>query len=151
LACGEGQERVDYTGVMQFDTASVRIITPAGVRRLQVELAETPQQRTMGLMERTALPDSVGMLFLYDRDEPATSGFWMYRTRIPLDIAFIDSAGRIVAVRQMAPCPARLAAGCPTYEPGVPYRAALEVAAGALARQQIALGARIEFPARESH
>jgi uncharacterized membrane protein (UPF0127 family) len=147
LACG-GQQGDDYSGVVRFDTASVRIITPRGIMRLRVELATSPEQRTMGLMERTSLADSMGMLFLYDRNEPSTSGFWMYRTRIPLDIAFIDSTGRIVAVRQMVPCSATLAAGCPTYEPGVAYRAALEVAAGVLARKNIELGAHVELPAR---
>jgi hypothetical protein len=30
-----------------------------------------------------------GMLFVYDSTQPGNAGFWMYRTRIPLDIAFV--------------------------------------------------------------
>ena len=146
FACSEAQDSVDYSGLVKFDTATIRIVTPVGVTRLRVELARSGEQRTMGLMERRTLPDSAGMLFLYDRDEPATSGFWMYRTHIPLDIAFLDSSGRVVAVRQMTPCTATLASGCPTYEAGVPYRAALEVNAGALARHGIAPGAQVDLP-----
>jgi uncharacterized membrane protein (UPF0127 family) len=146
IACSEAQDSGDYTTVVKFDTASVRVTTPAGVRRFHVQVALSQEQRTMGLMERTSLPDSAGMLFLYERDEPATSGFWMFRTRIPLDIAFMDSAGRIVAIRQMTPCTATLMSGCPSYEPGAPYRAALEVNAGVLARHGIAIGTQVELP-----
>lgn len=146
LACSEAQDSGDYSGVVKFDTASIRVTTPSGVRRFRVEVARTQEQRTMGLMERTSLSDSAGMLFLYERDERANSGFWMFRTRIPLDIAFMDSTGRIVAIRQMAPCTASLMSGCPSYEPGVPYRAALEVNQGVFARHGIAIGTRVELP-----
>ena len=67
----------------------------------------------------------------------------MFRTRIPLDIAFTDSLGVIRTIRQMAPCTARLAAGCPSYEPGIPYRAALEVNAGYFSTHRIGLGSRV--------
>ena len=146
LACSEAQDAGDYTTVVMFDTTSIRVMTPGGVKRFHVQIARSQEQRTMGLMERTSLPDSAGMLFLYDRDEPANSGFWMFRTRIPLDIAFMDSTGRIVAIRQMTPCTATLMSGCPSYEPGAPYRAALEVNAGVFARHGITLGAQVDFP-----
>ncbi|MGH7680222.1 MAG: DUF192 domain-containing protein [Gemmatimonadaceae bacterium] len=136
---------------MRFDSTSIRVVTASGTTTtLRVELAQTPEQRTMGLMERESLPDSAGMLFLYDRDQPDSAGFWMFRTRIPLDIAFIDSAGRIVAIRQMAPCPATIISGCPSYEPGAPYRAALEVNAGVLSRHGIGPGARVELPGKRN-
>ena len=64
----------------------------------------------------------------------------MYRTRIPLDIAFLVSAGVIRAVRSMTPCPTTIAQGCPTYAPNVPYRYALEVNAGFFARHGITSG-----------
>jgi uncharacterized membrane protein (UPF0127 family) len=64
----------------------------------------------------------------------------MYRTRIPLDIAFLDSAGVIRAVRSMTPCTATIAQGCPTYTPDVPYQFALEVNAGYFARHGVGVG-----------
>ena len=150
LACSQAQDTKDYSRVVPFDSATIHVHSSRGVVRLRVQLAQSPEQRTMGLMERTSLPDSAGMLFLYDRDEPADAGFWMYRTRIPLDIAFLDSTGAVIAVRRMEPCPATLAIGCPSYMPGVPYRAALEVNAGALARYGIGVGVRIELPSRST-
>ena len=144
LACSRSDaDVVDGSAVMAFDTATVHLASTRDTAIIRAEVARSVQQRTMGLMERRSLPDGAGMLFLYDDDQPATAGFWMFRTRIPLDIAFVDSVGRIVAVRQMVPCDAQLAAGCPGYEPGQGYRAALEVNAGFLARHGIGVGARL--------
>lgn len=148
-ACGEAQDASDYSSVIRFDTATVRVTTPRGVTRFRVELARTGEQRTMGLMERTSLDDSAGMLFLYEKNQPADGGFWMYRTRIPLDIAFIDSAGRVVATRRMEPCTATIASGCPSYEPGAEYRYALEVKAGTFDRAGIGPGAQVELPVKQ--
>jgi uncharacterized membrane protein (UPF0127 family) len=128
---------------MQFDTARVRIVTKADTIPLAVELARTPNEKTMGLMERTQLPDGAGMLFIYDANQPATAGFWMFRTKIPLDIAFLDSAGVMRSIRTMEPCTTATAAQCPTYEPGVPYRAALEVPSGFFARRNVVVGDRV--------
>lgn len=43
----------------------------------------------------------------------------------------------------MVPCTTTLPAGCPTYEPGRPYRYALEVNAGALAKWHADSNARL--------
>jgi uncharacterized membrane protein (UPF0127 family) len=67
----------------------------------------------------------------------------MFRTRIPLDIAFVDSLGVIASIKQMVPCTATLAEGCPSYPPDVPYRAALEVNAGYFARHNLTIGSRL--------
>ena len=128
---------------MAFETTLVHLTAGKDTFTILAEVARSAEQRTMGLMERRSLPDSAGMLFLYTDDQPGTAGFWMFRTRIPLEIAYADSAGRIVSVRQMVPCEAQLAAGCPTYEPGKAYRMALEVNAGALSRRGIGVGSRL--------
>ena len=133
----------DGISVMQFDTTVVRLATGTDTLVIHAEVARSAEQRTMGLMERRSLPDTAGMLFVYSNDQPATAGFWMYRTHIPLDIAFADSSGRIVALRQMVPCDAELTAGCPSYEPGEAYRIALEVNAGVLSRRGVGIGARL--------
>ena len=67
----------------------------------------------------------------------------MYRTRIPLDIAFLDSAGTVRAIRSMEPCPTTIPEGCPAYEPGTPWRFALEVNAGYFARNRVPVGGRL--------
>jgi uncharacterized protein len=133
----------DTTRVMAFDTATVRLATRRDTLRLSLELARDTAQRTMGLMERRHLAENAGMLFVYDSTQGADAAFWMYRTRIPLDIAYLDSTGVIRSILGMVPCSATLIQGCPSYPPGVPYRYALEMNAGFFARKSIVAGDRL--------
>jgi uncharacterized protein len=143
-ACSEGRtEQVDGGRVMSFEKQLVTIVSGADTVVVKAEVARSGEQRTMGLMERYKLAADSGMLFVYETDQPANAGFWMFRTRIPLDIAFADSAGRIGAILTMQPCEATLAAGCPTYMPNVGYRYALEVNAGFFARRRVTVGSRL--------
>jgi uncharacterized membrane protein (UPF0127 family) len=105
---------------------------------LQVELARTPAQHALGLMNRRTLAPRSGMVFEFTR--PTTSAFWMKDTLIPLDIAFYDGRGRILRILTMKPC---RTAACPVYDPHVTYRGALEVNAGAMRRWGVARGDRI--------
>jgi uncharacterized protein len=125
---------------LRFDTATIHIVTRTDTIRLGVELAVSGEQKSTGLMERRQLADSAGMLFVYDSVQPPDAGFWMYRTRIPLDIAYTDPAGRIRAIEHMVPCESAIPQGCPTYPPGVPYQYALEVNGGFFARRRVTVG-----------
>ena len=130
----------DTTHIMAFDTAQVRLAGRRDTIRLSLELARSPAQKTMGLMERRALAENAGMLFVYDSAQAKDAGFWMYRTRIPLDIAYLDSTGAVRVILAMVPCTATLIDGCPSYPPNVPYRYALEMNAGFFARHGIGAG-----------
>jgi uncharacterized protein len=145
LACSPGNatQDEDVIASVAFDTTRLRVATASDTIAIRVEIAATEQQKTLGLMERRSMPDDAGMLFLYESEQPAGGGFWMFRTRIPLDIAFMDADGVIGAIRQMAPCTSQLAAGCPTYESGVPFMAALEMNQGFFARRGIRTGDRV--------
>lgn len=121
-----------------FDRARVEIETREGTVTVPVEVAETPSQRELGLMNRDELAPEEGMVFVFDDDQ--TAGFWMKNTRIPLSIAFYDADGRIVRILDMEPCTAD---PCPVYEPGVAYRGALEVNQGAFRRWGVEAGDRI--------
>lgn len=130
---------------LKFNTAPVRVVTRTDTVHLVVELAVSGEQKSTGLMERGTLADTAGMLFVYDSLQPPDAGFWMYRTRIPLDIAYADASGRIRAIQHMVPCETSMPQGCPTYPPGVPYQYALEVNGGLFARRRIAIGDSIEL------
>jgi uncharacterized protein len=132
-----------HAPIIPLDTGIVRIETRADTLRIRVEIAATPDQQRIGLMERTALPEGEGMIFVYDEPQPASAPFYMFRTRIPLDIAFMDEEGRIVAIRRMEPCISPVADLCPRYTPDAPYAAALEVPDGFLERAGIAPGDRV--------
>ncbi|MEO5815081.1 MAG: DUF192 domain-containing protein [Gemmatimonadaceae bacterium] len=143
LACNDASQDADETPVLSFDVARMRLTAGADTTHLLAELARNSEQHTLGLMERHHLADSAGMLFLYSTRQPASAGFWMFRTRIPLDIAFMDSLGTIGDIQHMVPCTATLAEGCPSYPSKVPYHAALEVNADYFARNKLAVGSRL--------
>lgn len=73
---------------------------PAGSGRFNVEIADSPDERSRGLMFRENLPRSAGMLFVYPA--PQHASFWMRNTLIPLDMVFVDSAGRVTVVHSEA-------------------------------------------------
>jgi uncharacterized membrane protein (UPF0127 family) len=107
---------------------------------MTVEIAETTETRSYGLMNRKSLPDQAGMLFVFEED--AKWGFWMKNTLIPLSIGFIDKTWRLLEVVDMA-VPADPQAGpWPIYEPSAAYRYALEVNQGFFKKNGFAPGAQ---------
>ena len=108
-----------------FGTGRVLIGSEEDPVLVDVEIAETDEQRRRGLMNRESLPEDAGMIFVYF--EPTKSGFWMKDTLISLSVAFIDEEETIVEIIDMEPCKQEL---CPTYEPKSAYVAALEVNQG---------------------
>ncbi|MGJ8526184.1 hypothetical protein LMG33818_001932 [Halomonadaceae bacterium LMG 33818] len=112
--------------------------TNTGAEWVDVALATTPYQRAMGLMEQTHLPPHSGMLFVYEGEvQPGAAGYWMFHTRIPLDIAFIGPDSRIIKTFTMPPCHADNPSHCPIYRPGKPYLGVLEMPGGYFAQHAI--------------
>ena len=140
VACSEKTAYIGDERILPFDSVDVRLVSARDTTTIRVELAVSREQKTLGLMERRRLPENAGMLFVYDSTQGPEAGFWMYRTRIPLDIAFIDSAGVIGSILAMVPCETTIPEGCPNYVPNVTYRYALEVNAGFFQRHQIGVG-----------
>ncbi|MGH2754450.1 MAG: DUF192 domain-containing protein [Actinomycetota bacterium] len=97
-----------------------------GSTLIDVEIAETDEQRQLGLMHRTCLEEDAGMVFIFF--DESQGGFWMKNTLIPLSVAFFDVDGKILKILDMQPCEAD---PCEIYDPGVPYMGALEVNEGA--------------------
>lgn len=102
---------------------------------VRLEVAPDPPSRTRGLSRRTSVPPNTGMVFLYPRD--TTGSFWMKHTLVPLSIAFVAVNGKVVSVSEMVPCKAD---PCQVYNPGGPYRYAVELPAGAFAAAGVGPG-----------
>lgn len=67
-----------------------------GTARFSVEIADTAETRSRGLMFVEQMPRSQGMLFVYPQERPLA--FWMKNTLIALDIIFADAKGQVVSV-----------------------------------------------------
>ena len=113
---------------------------------LEVEVAATQAQRNRGLMQRDSLAEDAGMLFLFDGPMPEGVGFYMYRTLIPLDVAFVDPEGEIVSIMTMTPCRHDDPRRCQVYRPGRAFTSALEMNAGFFERHGVKKGDRLFDP-----
>jgi uncharacterized membrane protein (UPF0127 family) len=128
-ACSSGEgAATGGTGEVVFDGAKGQV-------RLAVEIADTQDARSRGLMWRSSLPPDTGMVFLWDA--PSTTTFWMKDTRIPLSIAFWGQDGSIVTIRDMTPCTTE---PCPTYAADAPFVGAAEAATGWFADHGVRVG-----------
>ncbi|HVM21360.1 MAG TPA: DUF192 domain-containing protein [Egibacteraceae bacterium] len=126
-----------------FGLTTVVLRPPDGGTAISLHVydAYEPKARRRGLMHRESLPPMTGMVFRMP--EERAGGFWMKNTLIPLSIAFFDADGRVLAVRDMAPCERE---PCPTYDPGAGYHGALEVNQGAFDEIGLEPGWHVDLP-----
>jgi uncharacterized membrane protein (UPF0127 family) len=78
------------------------IIQTKGNRELtfQVDVADTPAKRELGLQYRRDLAADRGMIFLFPSE--SHHSFWMKNTPIPLDMIFISRDQKIVGIVERA-------------------------------------------------
>ena len=125
------------------DPASVdelTISTSAGEAKFNVEIADTDEERRIGLMYRTSLPENGGMLFDFTHENTIQS-MWMKNTLIPLDMAFIAKDGRIIKIAAQT-TPRSLA----SISSGAPAAAVLEVRGGRMEELGIKPGDIVHHP-----
>jgi uncharacterized protein len=63
---------------------------------ISIEISDDDTERRQGLMYRNGMPDTCGMLFIFDEMQPLS--FWMKNTFFSLDIIFLDDNYRIVSI-----------------------------------------------------
>ena len=84
---------------VEFERDTLSIVARRGdVFEFNVELAETSEQKSRGLMFRREMADNEGMLFLHRRDRVRT--MWMANTFLPLDMLFIERDGTIARIEE---------------------------------------------------
>ena len=118
------------------------VIDASGEKEVEVrvEVADDLAEQAKGLMDRTALGENRGMLFVYPEERELS--FWMKNTLIPLSIAFIDSERRIIDIQDMKP----LDDEPPSYVSAEPAQYALEVNQGFFEKRSVKVGDRVELP-----
>jgi uncharacterized membrane protein (UPF0127 family) len=112
-----------------------RIKLQAGMHQMDVQVAQTPEQRSIGLMFRAEMPPHEGMLFVFE--QPSVQCFWMKNTLLPLTAAFVADDGTIINLADMKPqttdshCSAK------------PVRFVLEMNQGWFAKKGLKAGSRL--------
>lgn len=125
-------------------TLSVTEATLAG-HRLNISLARTYEEKAKGLMFVENMPDSDGMLFVYE--SPQVMSFWMKNTRIPLDLIFFTENLEINGwIKNMQPGYGLPENSLARYVSEQPAQYALELNAGSIDRLKLKLGDRLEIP-----
>ena len=120
-----------------FDFATLEVINDAGEHlEFDVYLAQNFEQQRRGLMFIRELPETTGMLFIYERDD--IRSIWMKNTYIPLDIVFARSDGTVLSIDRDA-TPLTLNSH---LSPG-PARFVLELNGGTTRRLGIGPGSRL--------
>jgi uncharacterized membrane protein (UPF0127 family) len=110
----------------------------AGMHMLDVQLAQTPEQRQIGLMWRKEMPQHEGMLFVFE--QAARQCFWMRNTLLPLSAAFVADDGTIVNIADMKP------QSDDSHCSDKPVRFVLEMNQGWFAKRQIKAGYQLSGP-----
>lgn len=105
-----------------------------------VELAQTPEEQTLGLMNRRSLAPDGGMLFDFGSDRLIV--MWMKNTLIPLDMLFIAADGKIIGIAERT-----VPMSLETIPSPGPARAVLEVNGGTAERLRVHVGDRVSRPA----
>lgn len=112
------------------------IQTANGDIRFSVEVAQTPEELQKGLMHRTNLGFTNGMIFSIYPVRP--TAMWMKNTKIPLDMLFIAPDATISLIKENAE---------PMSEELIisrdPVRAVLEINAGQVKRHGIKIGDKV--------
>jgi uncharacterized membrane protein (UPF0127 family) len=117
----------------QTDLQRTRLTT--GMYQIDAQVAQTPRQRQIGLMFRKEMPQSEGMIFVFE--QPATQCFWMQNTLLPLTAAFVADDGRIVNLVDMQPLTTD------SHCSREPVRFVLEMNQGWFARKNIKEGTKL--------
>jgi len=120
-----------------FDFATLEIINDDGKRlEFDVYLARRFEQQKRGLMFVREMPQTTGMLFIYEGD--GLHSMWMKNTYIPLDIVFARSDGTVSSIsRDTVPLTLN------SHRSTEPVRYVLELNAGTARRLDIGSNSRL--------
>ena len=128
--CGQSPELVIYSG--------------EGDWTIDVEVAETEEEKRIGLMGRTALSEDEGMLFVYD--SKASPVMWMKNMLMPIDMLFISEDLTINHLEEnLPPCLAEDDDLCDRYSSFELSFYVLELPAGAVQRYGLKKDDRLEL------
>lgn len=106
-----------------------------------LEVADTPELRSRGLMFQEELAENQAMLFVFP--EPGIYKFWMKNTLIPLDIVWLDPEKEVIFIEHNAePC---FEEECPFFGPQIESKYVLEIKGGLAEKINIEIGDKVNI------
>lgn len=106
-----------------------------------VEIANTDEERRIGLSQTQSLDEDEGMLFIFNG--PSLPRFWMKDMDFPLDIIWVNENLEIVEIDEnLVPC---MDVQCPTYSPSQRVKYVLEINSGLSEKYRISKGDRLKI------
>ncbi len=119
-----------------------------GETAVNVEVADSPELRAMGLGGRERLDANSGMLFIFSK--PMKARFWMKNMKFPLDLIWIRN-NEVVDILKNIPNPAPNTedSQLPVYEPKTEVDRVLEANSGFADSHNIKVGDKVIFMKKE--
>jgi uncharacterized protein len=118
---------------------TLTITSDQGKTEFSTEVALSPAEQELGLMYRTNIGDTDGMLFIYTK--PQTIQMWMHNTYVPLDMVFINADAKVLRIEENAqPLSDRVISS------GAAATAVLELKAGTAERLGLKPGNVVQSP-----
>ena len=124
------------------DMATVSFDVLGGYVSFGCQVADDYLERQQGLMGVESMPESQGMLFVFE--SPKEVSFWMKDTLIPLDIIFINQSGYVVNIEQADPEPGVPDSQLTSYESDGPVIWVVELNQGVCAQEDIVPGTQVD-------
>ncbi len=116
------------------------VLTWAEGDEVHLDVADSPEERMVGLLFLEQLPRNRGMVFLFEDGEPMR--LWTRHYRFAVDLVWLGPDFEVVGIQpDVPPCEKD---PCPTYSPESPdARYALALAAGEVARRGLQEGDQV--------
>ncbi|MCI0527252.1 MAG: DUF192 domain-containing protein [Nitrospira sp.] len=132
--------------VRTMEQQMVILTLPKG-QQIALDVADSPEERLLGLFFMKSLPEDRGMVFIFEDGEPLK--LWTRGYRFPIDLLWLDREFQVVSYHEeISPCEKD---PCPTYSPEdgrAPY--AIAITAGQIRQQGLAKGDRLNLARVES-
>jgi uncharacterized membrane protein (UPF0127 family) len=91
-SCSSSEPKFRKDGYLEFLNAED--LSP--ISEIELEMADSYQERQQGLMYRKSMKENQGMIFMFSQE--TTQSFWMKNTYISLDIIYVDGELKIVSI-----------------------------------------------------
>ena len=124
---------LDYTATVSFLQADGSVIS-----EIKAAVADNERSRSEGLMDIHDLPETAGMIFIFEDESPRS--FWMASTPLSLDIFYVNEDLEIVRVHRNTPPYSH-----ESIESELPAKYVIEVNAGYALRHDITEGRSIRI------